>query len=194
MGMRRTLVLSTSAALAMLLLGVAALLWTQQEAQALPPCRTDFCLDKTADPSTVSVGEQITFTITERCSFGFRCNSANLVDTLPSGVSIDSVDVHAPLDPGYRCTTTGNTVTCPAPREFNPNEPWVLTIVATTAQCGTFTNTASVFSTLASATYRVEGCPPTLPTTKAQCKKGGWEELGYPTQGRCISESNRRNH
>ena len=174
MGMRRTVVLHTgSAALALLMLGVAALLWTQHEAQALQPCRTNFCIDKTADPSTVRVGEQITFTITQRCFFGVRCSSGELEDTLPSGLSIDSVDVHAPLDPGYRCTTSGNIVTCPGPRYFTPNDPWVLTIVARTTQCGTFTNTASVFSTSASVTYTVEGCSPTLPTTKAQCKKGG---------------------
>jgi hypothetical protein len=69
----------------------------------------------------------------------------------------------------------------------------VLTIVATTAQCGTFTNTAIGFTTSGSATYKVEGCPPQLPTTKEQCKKGGWEELGYPNQGQCVSEVNRSN-
>jgi subtilisin-like proprotein convertase family protein len=33
----------------------------------------------------------------------------------------------------------------------------------------------------------------TLPTTKAQCKKGGWEDFGYPDQSTCISDVNRRN-
>jgi subtilisin-like proprotein convertase family protein len=33
----------------------------------------------------------------------------------------------------------------------------------------------------------------TAPTTKAQCKKGGWMEFGYPDQGTCISDVNRRN-
>jgi probable HAF family extracellular repeat protein len=34
---------------------------------------------------------------------------------------------------------------------------------------------------------------PGAPTTKAQCKKGGWRELGYPDQGTCISDVNQRN-
>jgi subtilisin-like proprotein convertase family protein len=33
-----------------------------------------------------------------------------------------------------------------------------------------------------------------VPTTKEQCKNGGWREFGYPNQGMCISDVNRRNH
>jgi TolB protein len=32
-----------------------------------------------------------------------------------------------------------------------------------------------------------------VPTTKVQCKKGGWKDFGYPNQGTCISDVNRRN-
>ena len=46
MDMRRTVVLSASAALAALLVGAAALLWTQQ-AQAEEACNESACLDKT---------------------------------------------------------------------------------------------------------------------------------------------------
>src|SRR5215203_5051297 len=71
MDVRRTVVLSASAALAVLLFGAAALLWTQQaqaeEACTDPNLGTVRCLDKTADADTVEVGQQITFTITERC-------------------------------------------------------------------------------------------------------------------------------
>jgi CSLREA domain-containing protein len=31
------------------------------------------------------------------------------------------------------------------------------------------------------------------PATKAVCKNGGWREFGYPDQGTCISDFNRRN-
>jgi hypothetical protein len=33
-----------------------------------------------------------------------------------------------------------------------------------------------------------------VPTTKEQCKNGGWREFGHPNQGTCISDVNRRNH
>jgi len=189
MDMRRTVVLSSSGALAVLLLGVAALLlWTQQEAQAQEPCNTNLCIDKTADQSTVEVGQPITFTITQRCPQARACVDPNpLVDQLPSGLTIDSVD-----RPGF-CPTSGNTVTCGGGRFVEQASPFRLIIVATTTECGTFTNTASAGENSGSATYTVEGCPPPLPTMKEQCKKGGWKEFGYPDQGRCVSDVNRRN-
>ena len=195
MYMRRTVVLSASAALAVLLLGVAALLWAQQaQAQSVlePPCTFDFCIDKTAAPSTVNVGDQITFTITERCVTGDECgNILPLVDELPSGLTFVSVD---DSQPDYQCSASGNTLTCAENRFSSPTAPYTITIVATTTECGTFTNTASHgFTSPGSVTYTVEGCPPMLPTTKAQCKNGGWREFGYPNQGRCVSDVNRRN-
>jgi len=39
----------------------------------------------------------------------------------------------------------------------------------------------------------VVGCQPSLPTTKAKCKKGGFREFGYPDQDACVSDVNRRN-
>ena len=41
--------------------------------------------------------------------------------------------------------------------------------------------------------FTVEGCGPTVPTTKEQCKKGGWSNLGFPDQGTCVSAVNRQN-
>ena len=32
-----------------------------------------------------------------------------------------------------------------------------------------------------------------IPTTKEQCKNGGWKDFGYPDQGTCISDVTRRN-
>ena len=150
------------------------------------------------------VGEQITFTIIERCVNAGNCgNSFPLVDTLPSGLTVDSVDAEGPFLPSnYECSTSGNTVTCPGGRisckscSITPSEQqFTLTIVATTTECGSFTNKASngVDADGAEATFTVEGCPPPLPTTKAQCKKGGWRDFGYPDQGTCVSDVNRRN-
>jgi hypothetical protein len=136
MDMRRTVVLSASAALAVLLVGVAMLLWTQQ-AQAQEPCNFNFCLDKTATPTTVEEDGQITFTITERCVAPTGCfDSATLIDQLPAGLTVDSVA------PAGTCSTSGNTVTC-GPRSSSPTAPFTLTIVATTTECGSFTNRAS---------------------------------------------------
>ena len=188
MDMRRTVVLSALAAVAVLLVGVAALLWTQPS-QAQEPCTIDLCIDKTANPNTVKVGQQITFTIRERCFTEEFCTSViPIVDVLPSGLTIVSVDDN---QPDYQCSTSGNTVTCPGGHLSTPTSPFTATIVATTTECGMFTNTASKGNQEpAQATYTVEGCPP---TTKEQCKKGGWENFGYPNQGTCVSDVNRRN-
>ena len=35
--------------------------------------------------------------------------------------------------------------------------------------------------------------PKPTPTMKEQCRKGGWKDFGYPDQGTCISDVNRRN-
>jgi uncharacterized repeat protein (TIGR01451 family) len=183
MDMRRTVVLSASAALAVLLVGVAALLWTQQ-AKAQEPCDPRiYCIDKTANPSTVTVGERITFTITDRCAINTCLAFGALVDELPSGLRIESVE---DSDPNFQCSTNVNTVTCPEVT-FTSTQPFTVTIVATTTKCGTFTNTASDGSRSGQASFTVEHC---VPTTKAQCKNGGWRDLGWPDQGTCITAVN----
>ena len=170
----------------------------------------DFCIDKTANPGTVSVGEPITFTITQRCPNSVGCiygGATPLVDALPpdagfTDVSVDAVGASQPPDydavgPSlpldYQCTTSGNTVTCPGEHYFTATQPFVLTIVATPTECGTFTNTASADPSTASVTFTVVGCQPSPPTTKDRCKKGGYREFGYSDQGACVSDVNRRN-
>jgi uncharacterized repeat protein (TIGR01451 family) len=191
--MRRRLAASVIAALLAVLVVSGALLFGMgKPAQSQEPCNTVFCLDKTADRSTVTVGEQITFTITERCPNAIDCTVFTpLVDQLPSGLTVDRVD---DSQADIQCTTSGNTVTCPGGRFSTPTQPFTLTIVATPTECGSFTNTASNSIDLdgAEAAFTVEGCP-TVPTTKAQCKNGGWRDFGYPDQGTCISDVNRRN-
>jgi Bacterial Ig-like domain len=158
--MRRIMVLVTAAlVMAALIVVMAGPAMAQESA---PPCNTNFCLDQTADPSTVTAGEPITFTIAERCPMATLCNiSLPLVDTLPSGLSIVSV---ADSQPNYQCSTSGNTVTCLGDRFSTPTQPFSLTIVATPMVCGSFTNTASNdkvpsigFYTVEAA-FTVEGC------------------------------------
>jgi transposase len=39
----------------------------------------------------------------------------------------------------------------------------------------------------------ISATTPPFPATKDDCKKGGWMEFGYPDQGTCVSDVNRRN-
>jgi Domain of unknown function DUF11 len=194
--MKRILLLVTVTSMlaaALALSGVA-----QAQSDPEPPCGTavadQYCIDKTATPGTVAVGDQITFTIRQRCPGNpqgcLAFAQAPIVDTLPSGLT----DVSYPA----ACTQSGNTLTCAENRFFTETQPYTLTIVATTTECGEFTNTASYVRRFdgrtftANATYTVE-CPPPLPTMKEQCKNGGWRDFDYPNQGTCISDVNRRN-
>jgi hypothetical protein len=129
-----------------------------------------------------------TFTITQRCVTDSCGDGVPLVDALPRGLTVVSVDDNGA---GSQCTTSENTVTCGS-REFTPTQPYTLTIVANTTECGTSTNTASAGVYSGSATYTVEGCPPTAPNDEGAVQEGGWKEFGYPDQGTCISDVNRR--
>lgn len=189
---KRLAALVIAAAVALLVVSGAMLFGMGKPAQAQsvpePPCTGLYCLDKTVDSNPATVGEPITFTITERCPGGFECsNPFALVDPLPSGLTVESVD------PAGTCSWSGNTVTC-GPRISFPNAPFTLTIVATPTECGEFTSTAGqtggAFQYTASVTFTVVGCPP---PTKEECKKGGWEEYGFPDQGTCVSAWNRQN-
>jgi subtilisin-like proprotein convertase family protein len=63
----------------------------------------------------------------------------------------------------------------------NPNGTWKLYVIDDSqADVGSITGWSLDISV-------------TTPTTKAQCKKGGWKDFGYPNQGTCISDVNRRN-
>jgi len=196
--MRRTILLLSTMTIAVLAVSGAMLFGMGKPAQAQetpPPCNTDLCVDKTASPSTVNVGDQITFTITQRCPEALVCIDVfPIVDTLPPEAELIVVSVED-SDRNIQCTTSGNTVTCQGPRTIFPSSPFTATIVATTTKCGTFINSAGSTATgltTGSATFTVEGCP-TTPLTKEQCKKGGWEEFGFPDQGTCVSAVNRQN-
>ena len=97
-----------AAAVALLVVSGALLFGTGKPAQAQsvpePPCGTEVadqgCIDKTATPGTVEVGDQITFTITQRCPGNAQgClyfASPPIVDTLPTGLTDVCSQPHAP--------------------------------------------------------------------------------------------------
>jgi uncharacterized repeat protein (TIGR01451 family) len=192
--MRRTILLLSTMTIAVLAVSGAMLFGTGKPAQAqetYTSCTSlgEFCLDKTA-PSTATVGEPITFTITERCLNPSGCIiGIPLVDQLPSELTVVSV---ADSQANYECSWSENTVTCPGtPTRFSsPTVSFTLTIVATPTECGSFTNRASNSINTVEAPFTVVGCPP---PTKEECKNGGWMEYGFPDQGRCVSAWNRQN-
>ena len=202
--MRRTILLLSTMTIAVLAVSGAMLFGMGKPAQSQsdpePPCQVQFCIDKTADPNPAIVGEPITFTITQRCPGNAPgcLGQANfpIVDTLPPEARFTIVSV-APA----ACTSGENTVTCAENRFITPTQPYTITIVAIPAECGTFTNTVSQLHPnpsnppqhTARVTFTVEGCGPTVPMTKEQCKKGGWSNLGWPNQGTCISAWNNQN-
>jgi hypothetical protein len=195
---RRLLVLSATLTAVM----VVGLLAFATPSRADVVCDGIFCLEKTANPDPVTVGEPLTFTITGYCipeegsSCGRLSPVVGLTDTLPAGVdfvSASATGYGGPLfgnQPQPTCSESDGTVTC-TPVAFlfdaptGEETPFVATIEVIPRQCGTFTNTASlvIFNQSVSETFTVEGC---VPTTKAQCKNGGYEQFGFANQGRCI--------
>jgi subtilisin-like proprotein convertase family protein len=64
----------------------------------------------------------------------------------------------------------------------NPKGDWKLYVIDDSA-----VHTGSITS------WSLDITTTPVPTTKEQCKNGGWREFGYPNQGTCISDVNRRN-
>ena len=169
--------LSASAAFAVLVVSGAMLFGMGKPAQSQsdpePPCNFNFCLDKTADPNPATVGEPITFTITERCPGGGPAGCTDiqtLVDQVPPELTVDSVA------PAGTCSATGNTVTC-GTRVSLPTAPFTLTIVATPTECGSFTNTASHgggISATAKVTFTVN-CDTEAPRVTSTFPRNGGE-------------------
>ena len=199
---KKVLVLSATLTAAM----VVGLLAFSNSARADVACdlRGDVCLEKTATPDPATVGEPLTFTITGFCTTdncgAVSTTESGLTDTLPAGlefVSASATGYGGPIfgnQPQPTCSESAGTVTCTPVSYFFDTEagtevPFVATIEVIPTQCGTFTNTASLpdFPQSVSETFTVVGC---VPTTKAQCKNGGWRDFGYPDQGTCITAVN----
>ena len=182
---RRVLVLSAALTAAM----VVGLLGYANSSRADVTCdRVFFCMEKTSTPDPVKVGETLTFTIRGFCATECSFESEGIRDPLPEGLDFVSASATGKNNP--TCTFESRTVTC-APVVYSTGEPFEATIKVTPSACGTFKNTATdiTFGNSASDTFTVS-CGPTVPATKDRCKKGGWEALGWPDQGTCITAFN----
>jgi uncharacterized repeat protein (TIGR01451 family) len=111
---------------------------SQESSQSCDPLR--FCLEKSVE-DPVTVGEQVTFTITAFCGGRSDCLaiSPGVEDTLPASVEFVSAEASG-LIPA-ECVESGGTVTC-SPESFDQDTPFVAEIVVIPTRCGTFTNTA----------------------------------------------------
>ena len=135
------------------------------------------CLDKTASPNPVNLGEPLAFTITLTNTSATYGYDPELTDDLPASVNFESA-------PGAGSSPQANCPSTPAPgtpdgtakcnlRVFG-GETGTLVINVTPTQCGTFTNTVTIppnsgiQGLTAQTTFTVvgEGCPaPTTPAT-----------------------------
>jgi uncharacterized repeat protein (TIGR01451 family) len=137
-----------------------------------------YCLEQTATPDPVEVGEPLTFTIRAFCTNGnciMNSPEIGLTDTLPEGVefvSASATGYGGPLVgnlPQPTCSESGGTVTCAPVALINSavlglEVPFVATIEVIPKECGTFTNTANLpllFDQSVSQSFTVEGCVPT---------------------------------
>ena len=94
--------------------------------------------------------------------------------TAPASFPLDATGTNPPAGPYGTSLSEFNGT--------NPNGDWKLYVIDDSAvHTGFITGWSLNIST-------------TLPATKADCKNGGWREFGYPNQGTCISDVNRRNH
>jgi hypothetical protein len=144
---------------------------SQAQSPSDPSCATAqqqgitgfFCLEKTANPNPVNVGEPLTFTIRAFC-FAVPANvpcdifpdmpfekGSTVTDTLPPNVRFVSASASGAFAP-VTCTESAGTVTC-APETYCKGRllgigcpegteeiPYVETITVIPTQCGTFTN------------------------------------------------------
>ena len=206
---RRVLVLSATLTAAMVV-GLLAYAPSVRADVACDPSLPNFCAEKTATPDPVKVGEPLTFTIRGYCTPDrINCGrfaSGGMTDTLPEGLEFVRASATGyggpvfgnPPQPTCTFSESDRTVTC-APLAFwfdlpsGTAVPFVATIEVTPTECATFTNTANVAGQLVSETFTVVGCGPTVPTTKEECKKGGWSNLRWPDQGTCIGAWNNQN-
>jgi uncharacterized repeat protein (TIGR01451 family) len=107
--------------------------------QSFPGIVGQACMSKTANPTTVKTGQQLTFTVTESNFTNVNSPDA-IVDNLPPNVQF----VSASQNPGGTCTNNAGTVTCPLANLLSGGK-LVATIVVTPTQTGTFTNNAHNF-------------------------------------------------
>jgi len=108
---------------------------------------SDVSITKSASPTTVAVGSNVTYTLTPRFNGGEPPGSQlpgiiTVTDTLGAGLTYVS---HA-AGAGWTCTFSAPTLTCERPGPFTPNftNMPTITLVATVTTTGTIGNTATI--------------------------------------------------
>jgi subtilisin-like proprotein convertase family protein len=95
--------------------------------------------------------------------------------TAPASFPLDATGTNPPAGPYGTSLSVFNGT--------NPEGDWKLYVIDDSA-----VHTGSITS------WSLDITTTPVPTTKEQCKNGGWREFGHPNQGTCISDVNRRNH
>ena len=165
---------------------------------------TSHCLEKTATPDPVKVGETLTFTVRGYCTATINCFSSStpgMTDTLPAGLEFVSASATGLDDPTCTFSESNRTVTC-APLAYffvrdGAEVPFVATIKVIPRECGTFTNTASYVDENSpqsvSETFTVEGCPdttdPTLSVSHTGANADNWNNTSPVTVNISASDS-----
>lgn len=107
-----------------------------------PVARADLRLDKTASPTTVRPGEDVTYTLTLSNAGPSTASGVQIVDELDAALAVRSVT------PAAGCSTSGQRVTC-ARTSLAPGASTAVTIVARLAPgtpAGTVPNAATATS------------------------------------------------
>ncbi len=106
-------------------------------ATASTTVQSPLTLTKTDDPDPVTVGQDLTYTLTVTNRANDKAKDVTVTDTLPSGVTF----VSATPSQG-NCTQSGGTVTCDL-GDLDEGQSATVMIVVRPTQAGTITNTAS---------------------------------------------------
>lgn len=113
-------------------------------AQTTVTTSADLSLAKTASPTTVAPGNNVTYTLTARNAGPSVATAVNITDVLPSGMSFVSATA-----PGATCTESNGTVTCRAD-SLAVGGTITITIVAkvgASTPVGQLTNTGRISAT-----------------------------------------------
>lgn len=111
------------------------------------PSDADLSIGKSADPGPVSPGDTITYTLDYANGGPVTVPDAEVVDTLPAGVTLDSVDTTG-ATPGTSCSGT-TTITCtmdPLASGAGGQIVITATVQGTVAAGATLTNDAEISS------------------------------------------------
>ena len=107
---------------------------------------SDVSITKSASPTTVAVGSNVTYTLTPRFNGGeppgtLAPGILTVTDTLGTGLTFVSA-----VGVGWTCTFAAPVVTCTRPGPFTPNftNMPTIAIVATVTATGTIPNTATI--------------------------------------------------